>query len=261
MSSMWEPYTERARKSIVLAQEEAQRLGQAYVGTEHMLLGLLREGGSVAAKLLEAKGVTVERTRQNVEMMMGRAAGRVVHNEMVFTPRAKRSMELAAEEAKKLNQDYIGTEHLLLGIIQEGEGVGARVLTGFGVKAGDLRESVLALMGKKPEAEPFAELREKIGAIRLPHRDSHGSGWNQALDRVLALLEPKKPEPKFKPGDWVYVPGFGARLVREDGCIEVPKLPQRAPTAKQTIDALVEANGHLRAATPDEIAVVRDGEA
>ena len=133
--SMWEPFTERARRSIVLAQEEAQRLGNNYIGTEHILLGIISEGESLAAKVLETLGVNLAKVRQEVEAIVGRG-GQTVQQEMVFTPRAKRVIELAFEEARQLNHNYIGTEHLLLGLIREGEGVAARVLTNLGVDPG-----------------------------------------------------------------------------------------------------------------------------
>jgi ATP-dependent Clp protease ATP-binding subunit ClpC len=116
---MWEPFTERARRSIVLAQEEAQRLGNNYIGTEHILLGIISEGESLAAKVLETLGVNLAKVRQEVEAIVGRG-GQTVQQEMVFTPRAKRVIELAFEEARQLNHNYIGTEHLLLGLIREG---------------------------------------------------------------------------------------------------------------------------------------------
>src|SRR5450432_824060 len=131
--SMWEPFTERARRSIVLAQEEAQRLGNNYIGTEHILLGIISEGESLAAKVLETLGVNLAKVRAEVEAIVGRG-GQTVQQEMVFTPRAKRVIELAFEEARQLNHNYIGTEHLLLGLIREGEGVAARVLTNLGAE-------------------------------------------------------------------------------------------------------------------------------
>src|SRR5580658_9122258 len=129
--SMWEPFTERARRSIVLAQEEAQRLGNNYIGTEHILLGIISEGESLAAKVLESLGVNLAKVRQEVEAIVGRG-GQTVQQEMVFTPRAKRVIELAFDEARQLNHNYIGTEHLLLGLIREEDGLAGRVLIGLG---------------------------------------------------------------------------------------------------------------------------------
>src|ERR1700739_4275162 len=125
--SMWEPFTERARRSIVLAQEEAQRLGNNYIGTEHILLGIISEGESPAAKVLETLGVNLAKARQEVEAIIARGA-EIVQQEMIFTPPAKRAIELAFEEARQLNHNYVGTEHLLLGLIRQGDGVAKRVL-------------------------------------------------------------------------------------------------------------------------------------
>src|SRR5579875_3093557 len=130
--SMWEPFTERARRSIVLAQEEAQRLGNNYIGTEHILLGIISEGESIAAKVLEPLGVNLAKVRQEVEALVGRG-GHTVQQEMVFPPRAKRCIELAFQEAPQLNHYYYRTEHLLLGFISDGECVAARLLTNLGV--------------------------------------------------------------------------------------------------------------------------------
>ena len=151
--SMWEPFTERARRSIVLAQEEAQRLGNNYIGTEHILLGIISEGESLAAKVLETLGVNLAKVRQEVEAIVGRG-GQTVQQEMVFTPRAKRVIELAFEEARQLNHNYIGTEHLLLGLIREGEGVAARVLTNLGVDPAKVRVQTTSLLGA--EGQPPA---------------------------------------------------------------------------------------------------------
>src|SRR3979409_892070 len=118
--SMWEPFTERARRSIGLVEAQAQRVGNNYMGTEHILLGIISEGESLAAKVLETLGVNLAKVRQEVEAIVGRG-GQTVQQEMVFTPRAKRVIELAFEEARQLNHNYIGTEHLLLGLIREGE--------------------------------------------------------------------------------------------------------------------------------------------
>src|SRR5579884_4178660 len=122
--SMWEPFTERARRSIVLTQEEAQRLGNNYIGTENILLGILNEGESDAAKVLAKHGVTLESARAKFERHAGEPGGR----EIVFTPRAKRGVELAYEAGARLGLRYIGTEHLLLGLIAEGEGFGFRAI-------------------------------------------------------------------------------------------------------------------------------------
>ena len=138
---MWEPFTERARRSIVLAQEEAQRLGNNYIGTEHLLLGIISEGESVAAKVLENLGINLQKVRGEVEAIVGKG-NPISQQEMVFTPRAKRVKELASEEARALAHHHIGTEHLLLGLFREGEGVAARVLFDLGVDPAKLRSEL-----------------------------------------------------------------------------------------------------------------------
>ena len=169
---MWEPFTERARRSIVLAQEEAQRLGNNYIGTEHILLGIISEGESLAAKVLESLGVNLAKVRQEVEAIVGRG-GQTVQQEMVFTPRAKRVIELAFEEARQLNHNYIGTEHLLLGLIREGEGVAARVLTNLGVDPAKVRVQTTSLLGA--EGQPPAPK----GKSKTPTLDSYGRDLTQ----------------------------------------------------------------------------------
>ena len=150
---MWEPFTERARRSIVLAQEEAQRLGNNYIGTEHLLLGIISEGESVAAKVLENLDVSLKKVRQEVEAIAGKG-GKSTLEEMVFTPRAKRVIELAFEEARQLAHNYIGTEHLLLGLVREGEGVAARVLSNLGVDTEKIRDQITRLLGAKTVTQP-----------------------------------------------------------------------------------------------------------
>ncbi|HET9031043.1 MAG TPA: ATP-dependent Clp protease ATP-binding subunit [Candidatus Aquilonibacter sp.] len=177
--SMWEPFTERARRSIVLAQEEAQRLGNNYIGTEHILLGIISEGESLAAKVLESLGVNLAKVRQEVEAIVGRG-GQTVQQEMVFTPRAKRVIELAFEEARQLNHNYIGTEHLLLGLIREGEGVAARVLTNLGVDPAKVRVQTTSLLGA--EGQPPAPK----GKSKTPTLDAYGRDLTQlARDNKL----------------------------------------------------------------------------
>ena len=130
---MFERFTEKAIKVIMLAQEEARRLGHNFVGTEQVLLGLIGEGTGIAAKTLKSMGVNLKDARIEVEKIIGRGSG-FVAVEIPFTPRAKRVLELSWDEARQLGHNYIGTEHLLLGLIREGEGVAARVLENLGVK-------------------------------------------------------------------------------------------------------------------------------
>ncbi|MGA3037199.1 MAG: ATP-dependent Clp protease ATP-binding subunit [Vulcanimicrobiaceae bacterium] len=180
---MWEPFTERARRSIVLAQEEAQRLGNNYIGTEHILLGIISEGESLAAKVLETLGVNLAKVRQEVEAIVGRG-GQTVQQEMVFTPRAKRVIELAFEEARQLNHNYIGTEHLLLGLIREGEGVAARVLTNLGVDPAKVRVQTTSLLGAEGQP-PAPKGKSKTPTLDAYGRDLTALARENKLDPVI----------------------------------------------------------------------------
>ena len=148
---MFERFTEKAIKVIMLAQEEARRLGHNFVGTEQVLLGLIGEGTGVASKTLKSMGVNLKDARAEVEKIIGRGSG-FVAVEIPFTPRAKRVLELSWDEARQLGHNYIGTEHLLLGLIREGEGVAARVLENLGVDLNKIRSNVVKILGEsKPQ--------------------------------------------------------------------------------------------------------------
>jgi hypothetical protein len=142
---MFERFTEKAIKVIMLAQEESRRLGHNYVGTEQILLGMIGEGTGIAAKVIKSMGVNLQNARVEVEVIIGRGSG-FVSVEIPFTPRAKQVLELAIEEARQLQHNYTGTEHLLLGLIREGEGVGVRVLEALGVDLSRVRTQVIKLL-------------------------------------------------------------------------------------------------------------------
>jgi ATP-dependent Clp protease ATP-binding subunit ClpC len=144
---MFERFTEKAIKVIMLAQEEARRLGHNFVGTEQILLGLIGEGTGIAAKTLKAMGVNLKDARMEVEKIIGRGSG-FVAVEIPFTPRAKRVLELSWDEARQLGHNYIGTEHLLLGLIREGEGVATRILENLGVDLNKVRSNVIRMLGE-----------------------------------------------------------------------------------------------------------------
>jgi ATP-dependent Clp protease ATP-binding subunit ClpC len=139
--AMFERFTEKAIKVVMLAQEEARRLGHNFVGTEQILLGLIGEGTGISAKVLKSMGVNLKEARVEVEKIIGRGSG-FVAVEIPFTPRAKRVLELSLEEARQLGHNYIGTEHLLLGLLREGEGVAARVLENLGADPAKIRTQV-----------------------------------------------------------------------------------------------------------------------
>ncbi len=149
---MWQRFTERARRVIFFAQEEAARLGENFVTTEHMLLGLVREDNSTAAKVLDRIGISLERIRVEVERHVSRGEGRL-GQDMQLTPREKRVIDLAYDESRMLGHNYIGTEHLLLGLIREGEGVGGRVLQKLGVKLERARAELVTVVGSSPKNE------------------------------------------------------------------------------------------------------------
>ena len=149
---MWQRFTERARKVVFYAQEEAQKFGEGYVSTEHLLLGLVRESDSVAARVLEKLGVSLNRIRSEVEKQLPRGDARP-NQDMTLTPRAKRVIDLAYDEARNLNNNYIGTEHLLLGLIREGDGLAGRVLAKLGVELEKARREVMALQDNESQAK------------------------------------------------------------------------------------------------------------
>ena len=147
---MFERFTDRARRVVVLAQEEARDLGHNYIGTEHILLGLLREQEGVAARALEALGVSLEAARQQVQEIIGKGEG-MADGPIPFTPRAKKVLELSLREALQFGHNYIGTEHILLGLVREGDGVAAHVLVGLGADLLTVRAEVVNLLHEVPD--------------------------------------------------------------------------------------------------------------
>lgn len=154
---MFDRFTERARKVIILAKEEAKRFNHDYIGTEHILLGLIKEGESVAAAVLQNLGLSLDTIRLEVEKLVQFGPSTVVSGDIPFTPKAKKVIELAMDEARRLGHNYIGTEHLLLGLIKEGEGVASHVLMNVGLDLNKVRSEVIKLLGSTtPNAEPGA---------------------------------------------------------------------------------------------------------
>ncbi|QNI50798.1 ATP-dependent Clp protease ATP-binding subunit ClpC [Synechococcus sp. RS9915] len=184
---MFERFTEKAIKVIMLAQEEARRLGHNFVGTEQILLGLIGEGTGVAAKVLKSMGVNLKDARVEVEKIIGRGSG-FVAVEIPFTPRAKRVLELSLEEARQLGHNYIGTEHLLLGLIREGEGVAARVLENLGVDLAKVRTQVIRMLGETAEVSGGGGGGGAKGSTKTPTLDEFGSNLTQMANE--AKLDP-----------------------------------------------------------------------
>jgi Clp amino terminal domain, pathogenicity island component/UvrB/uvrC motif len=169
--TMFERFTDRARRVVVLAQDEARRLNHNYIGTEHILLGLIHEGEGVAAKALESLGISLDAVRQQVEEIIGR--GQQAHpGHIPFTPRGKKVLELSLRESLQLGHNYIGTEHILLGLIREGDGVAAQVLVKLGADLNRVRQQVIVLIsGQQPdrklpqEGAPVAGVHARLGAV------------------------------------------------------------------------------------------------
>jgi len=185
---MYEQFTDRARRAVVQAQEEAKMLNHNYIGTEHILLGLIHEGDGVAAKALESLGISLDAVRQQVEEIIGRGP-QAPSGHIPFTPRAKKVFELALREALQLGHNYIGTEHILLGLIREGDGVAAQVLVKLGGDLNRVRQRVIQLLhgyqGKDVKITG-SWLGERARSWLLPDDVYPRIG---ALDRRLAAIE------------------------------------------------------------------------
>ncbi|MGA2514306.1 MAG: ATP-dependent Clp protease ATP-binding subunit [Candidatus Limnocylindrales bacterium] len=180
----FDKFTDRARKVLTLAQDEAQRFNHNYIGTEHLLLGLVREGEGVAARVLENMNVELPKVRTAVEFIIGRG-DRPVVGEVGLTPRAKRVIELAIDEARRLGHNYIGTEHLLLGLVREGEGIAAGVLESLGVSLDKVRHEVIRVLSQSSSAGPAQETRR---ASKTPTVDQLGINLTEAAR--LGKLDP-----------------------------------------------------------------------
>ncbi|MFH1189998.1 MAG: ATP-dependent Clp protease ATP-binding subunit [Candidatus Omnitrophota bacterium] len=168
---MFNRFTERARKVILLAKEEAKRFNHDYIGTEHILLGLVREGEGVAAAVLASFGLSPDKIRLEVEKLVQPGPATVVSGDLPFTPKAKKVIELAIDEARSLGHNYIGTEHLLLGLIREGEGVASQVLMNSGLELDKVREEVMNLLGSEV---PGYEAGQKVSQAKTPALDAFG---------------------------------------------------------------------------------------
>ena len=168
---MFNRFTERARKVILLAKEEAKRFNHDYIGTEHILLGLVREGEGVAAAVLASFGLSPEKIRIEVEKLVQPGPSTVISGDLPFTPKAKKVIELAMDEARSLGHNYIGTEHLLLGLIREGEGVASQVLMNMGMELEKVREEVMNLLGSEV---PGYEMGQKTSHAKTPALDAFG---------------------------------------------------------------------------------------
>jgi ATP-dependent Clp protease ATP-binding subunit ClpC len=187
---MFERFTDRARRAVVLAQEEARELGHSHIGTEHLLLGMLRDSGgggssgsSVAASALTSLGITLEAARETVAAAVGRGPGQTGH--IPFTPPAKRSLELALREALQLGCDYIGTEHILLGVIRDDTSVAARTLAGLGAQPEAVRQRVIEMLPRRSASR----LGARAGTQLRPGPDGETARRLEVLAMGLAAVE------------------------------------------------------------------------
>ena len=174
---MFERFTDRARKVMALANQEAQRFNHEYIGTEHILLGLVKEGNGVGANVLRNLDVDVKKLRLEIEKLVKSGPDMVTMGKLPQTPRAKKVIEFAIEEARSLNHNYVGTEHILLGLLRETEGIAAQVLMNLGLKLEEVREEVLELLGAGVDPEE-ATGGEEAGC--------EASGKDQVFDIALA---------------------------------------------------------------------------
>ncbi|WP_174537902.1 ATP-dependent Clp protease ATP-binding subunit, partial [Micromonospora chalcea] len=224
---MFERFTDRARRVVVLAQEEARMLNHNYIGTEHILLGLIHEGEGVAAKALESLGISLEGVRQQVEEIIGQGQ-QAPSGHIPFTPRAKKVLELSLREALQLGHNYIGTEHILLGLIREGEGVAAQVLVKLGADLNRVRQQVIQLLsgyqGKEPaaagaapgEAAPSTSLVLDQFGRNLTQAAREGKldpviGREKEIERVMQVLSRRTKNNPVLIGE----PGVGKTAVVE----------------------------------------------
>ncbi|MCR4432311.1 MAG: ATP-dependent Clp protease ATP-binding subunit [Tepidanaerobacteraceae bacterium] len=223
-------FTERAQKVVAYAQEEARRLNHNVIGTEHLLLGLIREGEGVAARALKSMGVDIQKVRQQVEMMIG-VGPFAIQGPIGYTPRAKRVMELAMDESRKLGHNYVGTEHILLGLIREGEGVAAQVLANLGINMEKAQAEVLNLLGTDPKSAATYKKPSNTPTLNQFGRDltelaSEGKldpviGRQKEIERVLQVLTRRtKNNPCLigEPGvgKTAVVEGLAQRIIEQD---------------------------------------------
>ena len=188
---MFKRFTERARRVIIFAREEAERYHHEYLGTEHILLGMLKDGGGIAITVLQKAGLSVEQIRMEVERHLPRNANTLIVGEIPFTPKAKKVLEYGVEEARLMGHNYIGTEHLLLGLLKEKEGIAFKVLNTFGVRLVETREKILNLLqepatktkekSKTPALDEFGrdltELAQTANSTRSLAGKMRSSGW------------------------------------------------------------------------------------
>src|SRR5262245_61856056 len=167
-------FNDRAKRVLALAQDEAIRFNHNYIGTEHLLLGLVREGEGVAARVLDSLGVELSKVRTAVEFIIGRGDSTTAPSDITLSPRTKKVIELAIDEARKLGHSHVGTEHLLLGLVREGEGIASGVLESLGVSLEKVRHQVIATLGQQHPATAETAAAGKASGSKTPTLDQLG---------------------------------------------------------------------------------------
>ncbi len=195
MAERFDKFTERARKVLNLAQEEAHRFNHNYIGTEHILLGLVREGEGVAARVLGNLGVELHKVRSAVEFIIGRGE-KMVLGDIGLTPHAKKVVELAIDEAQRLNHHYIGTEHILLGLVREGEGIAAGVLESMGVSLAKVRSEVMRVLNSNQGNPPIHNTAQVTTVQMVADPPELGSQLRDKLTRLVELRMHKEEAAK-----------------------------------------------------------------
>ena len=196
---MFDRFTDRAKKVMSFARQEAMKFNHEYIGTEHILLGLVQEGSGVAANVLKNMSIDLEKIRHEVEKIVKTGPSMVTMGQLPFTPRAKKVLELSLEEASQLSHNYIGTEHLLLGLIRENEGIAAQVLMNLGVKLDEVREEVLEFLGASESGEEEGEAAEPSSAGGSTSTSGNGKSKTPALDSFGRDLTEHARDAKLDP--------------------------------------------------------------
>jgi ATP-dependent Clp protease ATP-binding subunit ClpA len=228
-------YTERARKALILAQSEAFRFNHDYIGTEHLLLGLISEGDGVAAKVLATLGVELNRVRNAVEYIVGHG-DRGVSGEAGLTPRAVHALALASDEARRLGHHYIGTEHLLLGLVREGEGIAAGALESLGCNLEKVRTQTIQILASSTRTAPSSNAKSNVVTCRIDDRD---------LDALDALVEAGIRTTRSDAASWLIRAGIDAHqalFTRVYATVaQIRELRAQAQTMAQALDAPSQA--------------------
>lgn len=247
-SPNFDKFTDRARNVLSYAQEEAQRFNHNYIGTEHLLLGLLRVPDGIAAQALANLDVGVNKVRSAVEFIIGRG-DREVRGDIGLTPRTKKVMELAVDEARRLNRRYVGPEHILLGLVREGEGIAAGVLTSQGLTLETVRTQVIRLMGlsaAEPSGQPVGEttsVKNNVVTCRLD---------DAALSALDALVEAGVRTTRSDAAAWLIAAGIESHRALFERVNATVSEIRRLRTEARSLVEQVSAEGQAPASEPPE---------